>query len=58
MFYIFYKDRIISYVVSFSTVMLLLGIAYFVKKNPNTINTSGNQVNNTCIINEIQNKNK
>ena len=58
MFYIFYKDRIISYVVSFSTVMLLLGIAYFVKKNTNTINTSGNQVNNTCIINEIQNKNK
>lgn len=42
MFIVFNKDKIISYIVSFTTVAILLGIAFFVKNGSNMLEVSSN----------------
>lgn len=37
MFLVFSKDKIISYMVSLATVMILLGIAFYIRSDPNTL---------------------
>lgn len=42
MFIVFYRDKIISYIVSFTTVAILLGIAFFVRNESNMLEVSSN----------------
>lgn len=42
MFIVFNKDKIISYIVSFTTVAILLGIAFFVRNGSNMLEVSSN----------------
>lgn len=42
MFIVFNKDKIISYIVSFTTVAILLGIAFFVRNGSNILEVSSN----------------
>ena len=37
MFLVFSKDKILSYIVSFTTVMILLGIGFYIKNDSNTL---------------------
>ena len=43
MFLVFNKDKIISYLVSFSTVAILLGIAFFIKNQTGTLEVSNTE---------------
>ncbi len=44
MFFVFSKDKIISYLISLCMVMLLLGIAFYVKTSSNTSYVSSNSI--------------
>lgn len=54
MFFIFSKDRIISYIVSFSTVMILLGIAFLAKDRASTVEVMSKQKDSDSYINQNQ----
>lgn len=43
MFVVFNKDKIISYFVSFSTVAILLGIAFFIKNRSDLLEVSNTE---------------
>lgn len=43
MFLVFNKDKIMSYIVSFSTVAILLGIAFFIKNQSNLLEVSSSE---------------
>ena len=58
MFFVFNKDKAISYVVTVFTVMVLFFMASFFKSSENTIETSVNEIkDDNNIINEILNEN-
>lgn len=52
MFFVFSKDKIISYIVSFSTVMILLGIAFLAKDRVSTVEVMSKQKNSEVYINQ------
>ena len=52
MFFVFSKDKIISYIVSLSTVMILLGIAFLAKDRANTIEVMSEQKNSEVHVNQ------
>lgn len=54
MFFVFSKDKIISYIVSFSTVMILLGIAFLAKDRVSTVEVMSKQKSSE----EYSNQNK
>ena len=55
MFFIFNKDKILSYLVSLSTVAVLFLFAFVITKTPNTnVEVSTNIYSNSTIINEIE----
>ena len=45
MFFVFSKDKIISYIVSLSTVIILLGIAFFVKNDSDILQVNSSTKN-------------
>ena len=45
MFFVLNKDKLISYVISFSTVIILLGMAFFIKQNDKFITVSSKTKN-------------
>lgn len=57
MFFVFNKQKIYSYVVAVSTVMLLLGIAMYAEKNNETIETSS-KIQNKLPIYSVETEDK
>jgi hypothetical protein len=53
MFLVFYKDKIISYIISFSTVAILLGFAFFVRSESKLLESASNK-NDLPIISILQ----
>ena len=51
MLFVLNKERILSYVVAFSTVAILLGISVVRTKDSNTVETLSNYTNNATVIN-------
>ena len=45
MFFVFSKDKIISYMVSIGTVLILLGIAFYVRSDPNVLQVNAGAKN-------------
>ncbi|MBQ3408344.1 MAG: hypothetical protein IJH12_03965 [Clostridia bacterium] len=56
MFFIFSKDKIISYCISFFMVLLLLGIAFKTKNNNSTRAAASNSIQQNNGIYQTQNK--
>ncbi|MBP3707945.1 MAG: hypothetical protein J6J36_04990 [Clostridia bacterium] len=52
MFFVFSKDKIISYIVSFSTVMILLGIAFLAKDRVSTIEVMSEHKDSEAYVNQ------
>ena len=58
MFFVFNKDKAISYVVTVFTIMVLFFAASFFKKTENVVETSVNEAEENLIDNKInENKN-
>lgn len=45
MFFVFSKDKIISYIVSLGTVMILLGIAFYIRSDTNILEVNASTKN-------------
>jgi len=56
MFLIFSKDKIITYCISVSMIMLLLGIAFQTKKSGNTKSAASNKLDANIEIYRAKNK--
>lgn len=44
MFFVFSKDKMISYIISFGMIMALLGMAFYIKNSSDTKYVSSNNV--------------